>query len=295
MSIVRVAAAQYDIGTFRNLDEYRAKIRAWIDEAVRGEAQLLVFPEYFSMELVSLFDARTRASLLLQIEAMQALLPEFLECFRHAATMHGLHILAGSFPVRLDDGSFRNRSYFFDPDGRADFQEKLQMTRFENERWNISAGRELRVFDTALGRIAVNICYDCEFPAFARRQVEAGADLILVPSCTDRLAGYHRVRIGCQARALENQCYVVQSSTVGTAAWSEAVDVNVGAAGVFTPVDHGFPDDGVLVAGELDRPGWVYADLDSERPRRVRVEGQVFNFHDWPAQFRELREPHAGP
>ena len=80
------------------------------------------------------------------------------------------------------------------------------MTRFENEQWLISAGDEIRVFDTDFGKIAINICYDSEFPLIARQQVEAGADLILVPSCTDTQAGFHRVRLGCQARALENQC-----------------------------------------------------------------------------------------
>jgi len=36
------------------------------------------------------------------------------------------------------------------------------MTRFENEQWLISAGNELKCFDTEYGRIAINICYDSE-------------------------------------------------------------------------------------------------------------------------------------
>jgi len=105
-----------------------------------------------------------------------------------------------------------------------------------------------------------------------------------VPSCTDTEAGFHRVRIGCQARALENQCYVVQSPTFGKAAWSEAVDVNTGRASIYTPVDYGFPDNGILVEGSTDSAEWVYADLDLAEIERVRVEGQVFNFRDWPKQ-----------
>ena len=124
----------------------------------------------------------------------------------------------------------------------------------------------------------------CEFPLFARAQAQAGADLILVPSCTDTLAGYHRVRIGCQARALENQCFVAQAPTVGEAPWSEAVDVNVGAAGIYAPPDRGMPDNGVLTVGELNRPQWVFADLDFEALRRVRDSGQVFNARDWDNQ-----------
>ena len=158
------------------------------------------------------------------------------------------------------------------------------MTRFEDEQWGISPGSRLRLFDTAIGRLGITICYDVEFPLLARVLAEAGADLILAPSCTDTLAGYYRVRIGAQARALENQCHVVQAVTVGAAEWSEAVDVNVGAAALYGPVDVGFPDDGIVSMGELNRPGWVHGTARLQRAQRVRRSGQVFNFHDWRHQ-----------
>ncbi|MGZ8189774.1 MAG: amidohydrolase, partial [Methylococcaceae bacterium] len=120
----------------------------------------------------------------------------------------------------------------------------------------------------------------------ARKQVEAGANLILVPSCTDTRAGYHRVKIGCQARALENQCYVVQSPLVGEAAWSEAVDINVGAAAVYTPVDRGFPDNGILAIGEFNAVTWVVAEISLSECETVREQGQVFNYRDWALQTR---------
>lgn len=282
----RLATAQYDIGFLHNWAEYTAKINRWVEEAVGNGAQLLLFPEYFSMELPSLFGQAVYSSLSKQLEAMQDVFPDFLALFQEQARRHGLHIVAGSYPVRLEDGNYRNRAYLFYPDGRYDYQEKLQMTRFENEQWLIKAGEPLRVFDTALGRIGINICYDSEFPMLARKQVEAGADLILVPSCTDTLAGYWRVRIGCQARALENQCYVVQSPTVGEAPWSEAVDVNTGSAAIYTPVDRGFPDNGVLAIGEYGQAQWVYGDIDLANIAQVRQNGQVFNYRDWPSQFR---------
>ena len=64
-----------------------------------------------------------------------------------------------------------------------------------------------------------------------------GARVIAVPSCTDTAAGHARVRIACQARALESQCYVVQAPTVGDAPWSPAVDRNYGAGGIYVPPD----------------------------------------------------------
>ncbi|MDD5322776.1 MAG: carbon-nitrogen hydrolase family protein, partial [Methylococcales bacterium] len=192
---------------------------------------------------------------------------------------------SGTFPVRIDSGIYRNRAYLFMPDGRFDYQDKLMMTRFENEQWLIKGGNGLKCFDTEYGSIAINICYDSEFPLLARKQVEAGCVLILVPSCTDTLAGYHRVKIGCQARALENQCYVVQASLVGDAAWSEAVDVNVGAAAIYTPVDRGFPDNGILAAGTINAVQWVIAEISPGSCATVRKQGQVFNYRDWPLQY----------
>lgn len=284
--ILRIASAQYQVGFLENWQQYRTKIHEWVEGACRQGARLLLFPEYFSMELASIFGREVYSSLDRQLAEMQNLLPDFLNLYAELARSHGLHIVAGSFPVRVDDGSYRNRSYLLRPDGSHDFQEKLVMTRFENEQWFIHAGCEAKVFDTDWGRIGIEICYDSEFPLIARKQVEAGANLILVPSCTDTLAGYHRVRIGCQARALENQCYVVQSPTVGTAPWSESIDVNIGAAGIYTPVDYGFPADGILAKGELNAPQWVVAELDLSAIETIRHTGQVFNYRDWPVQFQ---------
>ncbi len=287
----RLATAQYDIGTLPDWATYEAKIRHWVEDAVAGGAALLVFPEYFSMELVSLFGDDVRKSLSGQLEALQSLAPGFQQLFSDLARTHKVYIVAGSYPIRQPDGSFRNRAYLMGPDGLIGFQDKLQMTRFENEQWFIASGDVIKTFDTDLGRIGINICYDSEFPIIARRQVEAGANLIIVPSCTDTTAGYWRVRIGCQARALENQCYVVQSPTVGLAPWSEAVDVNIGAAAVYTPVDYGFPDNGVLAIGDLNATQWVYADIDLAAIEHIRRTGQVFNYRDWPLQFRHPDAP----
>ena len=52
---LRIASAQYDIGFLRDWESFRAKIRQWVEEAAAEKAELLVFPEYFSMELASLF------------------------------------------------------------------------------------------------------------------------------------------------------------------------------------------------------------------------------------------------
>jgi predicted amidohydrolase len=281
---VKIATAQYDISFLENWQNYQTKIERWVGEAAEQDAKILLFPEYGSMELASLFPKEIYSSLSKQLASMQSLLDDYTGLFRTLAQKYGCYIQSGTFPVEIGAGVYRNRAFLFMPDGRFDYQDKLIMTRFENEQWLINSGEELKCFDTEYGRIAINVCYDSEFPMLARKQVEAGANLILVPSCTDTLAGYHRVKIGCQARALENQCYVVQSPTVGEASWSEAVDVNIGAAAVYTPVDRGFPDNGILAIGELNKAQWVMAEISLSACEAVRQQGQVFNYRDWPLQ-----------
>ncbi|RAL21774.1 amidohydrolase [Lujinxingia litoralis] len=284
MSKVRVATAQYPVDFLKGWDHYVDKITSWVKEAAGHDAQLAVFPEYASMELVSLFAEEVRQDLPFQMSEMQRLLDDYLALHRELARQYGMYVVGGSFPVRLPDGSYRNRAYVFSPQGRVDYQEKILMTRFESELWLISYGDQLKVFETPFGAFGINICYDSEFPLLARRQVEAGANLIVAPSCTDSAYGYHRVRIGCQARALENQCYVAHAVLVGEASWSIAIDENCGRAAVYTPVDVGFYEDGIASIGEWNAAQWVYADVDLARSEEVRVRGEVLNFRDWDNQ-----------
>ena len=284
MSTLRIASAQFTVSEPRTWDEYAEQIRCWVADAVDQDARLLLFPEYAAMSLAALFDSPTRADLDKQVAALQSLRDDYLALHSSLAQKHGAYIVAGSFPWKQADGRVVNRAFLCSPDGRNSWQDKQVMTRFERESWNVQSGEGLRVFRTALGMIAINICYDCEFPLLARAQCEAGAQLLLIPSCTDTLAGYHRVRVGAQARALENQCLVVQSPLVGDAPWSAAVDINVGTGAIYGPPDYGFPDDGVIAQGTLNQPAWVCAEVDLAKIAQVRQSGQVLNYRHWAEQ-----------
>lgn len=288
----RIAAAQYPIEALESWDAYAGKLTRWVAEAAEGGAALLVFPEYGAMELASL-DPASMGDLQSSIAFVSALLPRVDALHAQLAGRFGVHILAASAPWQAPDGRYRNRARLFAPNGKIGVQDKLIMTRFEREEWGIVGGNALALFDTALGRIGVCICYDSEFPLIARALVEAGAEILLVPSCTDSLHGYERVRIGSRARALEGQCYTVQSPTVGTADWSPAVDVNRGAAAVYAPPDRGFPDDGIIAQGMLDAPGWVFAEVDLAAVGKVREDGGVLNVAHWPEQ-RPFGDARAG-
>lgn len=272
---MKVAAVAYPIEPVGSIAGFADKLDAIVAGA---RADLIVIPEYAAMELTSALPGEP--DLEAQLAALQALLPGYREACSSVARRRGVHLLAGSFPERVGD-QYRNVARLYAPSGDDVAIEKVQMTRFERERWGVSAGDGPIVVDTALGPIGVAICYDSEFPLLVRRLAVAGARVIAVPSCTDGLAGYWRVRLACQARALENQCYVVQAPTVGLAPWSPAVDENHGAAAIYAPPDRGFPDDGVVAIGAIDQPATVVAELDLDAIDRVRSDGQVLGYRDW--------------
>jgi predicted amidohydrolase len=284
MSMLRVAACEYPVEFLSSWQEWLEKLRRLCRAAADAGAKLLVFPEYAAMELTSLLPEHQRKDLGAGLHALQPMREDFLEAHRTLAGELGVSILAGSFPWETE-GRFVNRAWLCTADGRTRHQDKIVMTRFERERWMINGGRELEVFDIPGARVGVLICYDSEFPLLARQLGENGAEVILVPGCTDTAAGYHRVTLSCRARALEQQCFVVQAHTAGEAPWSPALDINTGQAGIFGPVDIGFPDDGVIASGAAGETApWLLGDLPVSRLAGVRRHGQVRNFADWPEQ-----------
>lgn len=278
-----IAAAAWPIEAPESRATWETRLGRWVEEAAAADARLLVFPEYAAMELAAL-EPETMGSLSGSLRSVSDLMPWVDALHADLATRHQVHILAGSAPFRRDDGSYVNRARLFAPGGRVGVQDKLMMTRFEREQWHVSAGGPLRLFETDLGRIGVTICYDSEFPLLGRALAEAGCDVLLVPSCTDSERGYWRVRLGAQARALEGQMVTVQAPTVGQAAWSPAVDVNRGAAGLFGPPDRGFPADGVIALGGMDQAGWTYGEADLGAVRAARADGEVLNLRHWSEQ-----------
>lgn len=280
---MKVATAAYNLDWLDSWAQYEDKLDRWVSEAAGQGAELLVFPEYGAMELSTLDGADVAGDLERSIRAVSDRMEDVHNLHTRLAQAHKIYILGASAPV--NDGFRRpvNCAAFYAPGGGCDHQDKQIMTRFEREEWDIAPGGPIKLFDTELGKIGVLICYDGEFPLLGRALQEA--DLILVPSCTEALSGYWRVRIGAMSRALENQCVTVMASLVGNNDWSEAVDKNTGTGGVFGPPDKGFPQTGVLAEGTLNQPGWVFADVDLSAIANVRADGHVLNRTHWHEQL----------
>ena len=278
MRRVTIATAAYPLDWLPDFDAWRAKITAWVEAA--ADCDLLVFPEYGAMELASLGGPEVAGDLEASLHEVARHQAARDALHVELAARHGLHILAASGP-HFGGPRPVNRAVLYGPHGRIGHQDKQVMTRFEREEWDVVGAPGLRVFDTPAGRLGVLICYDSEFPLLGRVLAEAGVEVILVPSCTDTVAGYNRVRIGAMARALEGQCVVVQSPTVGNVDWCPAVDENRGAAAIYAPPDGLWPESGVLAEGAMDAPGWVKATVDLDLVAESRRNGRVLPFAHW--------------
>jgi len=274
---MKIGALAWLVDRCQGVAAWAARLDRDVAVAKAHGADLVMTAEYAPME----FAAGDVPDLAGELARAVAWTDAAIAAAQVIAARHQIWLLPGTLPCRMGD-AIHNRAPLIAPDGGIGWQDKHVMTRFEAESWGISAGAPPAVFETPWGRIGIAICFDLEFPHLVRAQVEAGAWLILAPSCTDTVQGFNRVRIAAAARAMENQCFVALAPTVGAAPWCGTLDNNHGQAGIFGPVDRGFPEDGVLALGGMDAPGWVFAEIDAASLAAVRRDGAVRNHRSWP-------------
>ena len=148
--------------------------------------------------------------------ALQPLIPQYIEFYQKLARYYQIYIQAGTIIEQVTFQQYVNRAYFFAPSGSYGYQDKMQLTAYEKNMQLLQHGQQLKIFETAFAKIGIAICYDSEFPEIVRYFSQNDVTLILVPSYTSTLAGYHRVFLSCRARAIENQCYVALSAVVNS-------------------------------------------------------------------------------
>lgn len=278
---MKIATAAYPLDILTSWAQYEDKLAKWVGQAAGQGAELLVFPEYGAMELATLDGMDVAGDLEKSMFAVSDRLADADAVHVRLAAEYDVHIVAASAPAATETRPV-NRARLITPTGQIGVQDKQIMTRFEEEVWDVVPGNPLQMFDTTLGKIGILICYDSEFPLLGRALTDC--DVICVPSVTETLAGYWRVRIGSMARALENQCITAMSSVVGAADWSEALGNSFGAGGIYCPPDRGFPDTGVLAAGVLNDPVWTFAEVNLAQVAEVRRDGIVLNRKHWDHQ-----------
>lgn len=191
-----------------------------------------------------------------------------------------INIIGGTHLYKDEAGDFINVCHIFLRDGSIHRQGKIHPTPSETDWWHIKGSDTLSVIDTDRGAIGILICYDSEFPELARHLVDQGAKIIFVPFATDTRQGYLRVRYCSQARAIENQCYMVLSGNVGNLPRVHNMDINYAQSCILTPSDLPFAQDGVAADTDPGVEMVAIADLSVGDLVKARNLGTVRNLKD---------------
>ena len=274
--VVRVGAVQWQMRPLHSLDDLLQQVEYFVDAVSGYQSDIILFPEFFNGPLMAQFNQENTA------EAVRHL-AEYTEPLRQEmvklALSYNINIIAGSMP-EYEDQELRNVSYLCRRDGSWDKQYKLHITPDERAYWGLRGGNDVRIFDTDFGKIGILICYDVEFPELPRILAEQGLQVLFVPFWTDTKNAYLRVRRCAQARAIENECYVVISGSVGNLPRVENMDMQYSQAAVFTPSDFAFPHDAVAAEATPNTEMTLIADLDLDNLKELRTHGSVRNLVD---------------
>ncbi|MBI9077324.1 MAG: GNAT family N-acetyltransferase [Desulfatibacillum sp.] len=273
---MRVCAAQYAMKPVASWEELERNVTFFADFSSSYHCHFLVFPEYFTFQMFSCMKETTYGGLVLGLTAYTE---RYLEMFKGLAQKYNLYIIGGTHPV-LDGGYIYNTAHLFTPSGNVYTQEKLHITPAERQEANIQPGRAIRLFQTPYGRIAIQICYDIEFPETSRLLTLAGAEIIFVPYYTEEKKAYYRVRLCSQARAVENFVYVVMTGNVGNMQTPAGSFLNYSQSAILTPSDFSFPEKGVEGEADPNVEAAVVSELTLSTLTQQRHVATVRPLHD---------------
>jgi predicted amidohydrolase/ribosomal protein S18 acetylase RimI-like enzyme len=273
---VRIAAMQYLLRPIASFQDFATQAQFFVRSARDYGSHFVLFPEYFSMQLLSYLREPAPARAVRRLAQMAG---EYEDLFKRLAVESRTYIIAGTHPV-IQAGELFNAAHLFTPHGRVFRQKKVHLTQTEKGPYQMSRGHGFYLYHTDFGNIAILVCYDVEFPEAARVLAEAGAQIIFVPSCTDERQGFCRVRYCAQARASENQIYVAMAGTVGNLPEVPGMSTHYGQAAILTPSDYFFARDGIAAEGTVNQEQMVIADVDLDLLDEQRVNGTVLPLND---------------
>lgn len=242
---MRVAVAQIEpklAEKERNLETCLARL----EEAAGQGAELLVLPEC-AIPGYMFESAEEAMPFAEEIPGPSSELLE-RECLRV-----GTYVVCGL--LERDGDVLHNAAVFVGPGGLIGTYRKTHLPFLGVDRF-VVAGDELPVYDTPLGRIGIEICYDLRFPEVTRALALQGADLVAHPT-NFPLAASIQTELITVARAAENRVYLLTANRIGKERWGEFC----GWSQIVDPLGQR------LVEAGLDDEALLVADVDLERAR----------------------------
>ncbi|MES1935505.1 GNAT family N-acetyltransferase [Salinisphaera hydrothermalis] len=294
---VRIATVQYMQRAIDSFDEFAQIVTYFVRETSDAKADFVVFPELFTVQLLSIKneELHRRAA----IQQLADFTDDFRKLMADLAVRFNINIIAGSHVSWVDD-ELQNIAYIYLRDGSEHLQPKIHPTPGEREDWNIVGGDSLNAIETDCGPVGVLVCYDSEFPELSRHLADQGINILFVPFSTEDRAGYLRVRYSAHARAVENQIYVATAGNTGNLPRIHAMDMHYAQSAIVTPCDFAFARDGIAADTTPNAEQVAIADVRLDTLHEARTSGSVQNMldrrHDlYRVQWKPRRRAPAKP
>jgi predicted amidohydrolase/GNAT superfamily N-acetyltransferase len=284
--VVRLGLVQWQMRTYKKVEELMQQAEYFVDTLSSYKSDFALFPEFFNAPLMAAYNDLSEAD---AIRKLSTFTDQIVREFSKLSVSYNINIITGSMPEMKDDVLY-NVGYLCRRDGSVERYEKLHVTPDEQKIWGMKGGNELRTYETDCGKIGILICYDVEFPELSRLLADEGMDILFVPFLTDTQNGYSRVRHCAQARAIENECYVAISGSVGNLPNVHNMDIQYAQSMVLTPCDFSFPTNGIKSEATANAEMILIADVDIDLLRELHNYGSVKNLKDRRLDLFQLQK-----
>lgn len=284
--VIRLGLIQWQMRPYKDIKEVMQQAEYFIDAVSGYRCDFALFPEFFNAPLMAKYNHLSEAE---AIRKLAGYTDEIVDKFSELALSYNINIITGSMPELRNNALF-NVGHLCRRDSTTERYEKLHVTPDEARVWGLQGGSQLKTFDTDCGKIGILICYDSEFPELSRLLAEEGMDILFVPFLTDTQNGFSRVRHCAQARAIENECYVVIAGSVGNLPKVHNMDIQYAQSMVFTPCDFAFPANGIKAETTPNTEMILIVDVDIDLLRELHQFGSVRNLKDRRKDLFELRK-----
>jgi predicted amidohydrolase len=273
---IRLCVVQYQMRPVAGFSDFAKQCEFFLDVASDYKSDFVLFPELFTTQLLSCVGSMRPG---LAARRLAEFTPEYLEFFTEMAVKYNVNVVGGSHFI-VEETTLYNVAFLFRRDGSIGRQYKIHITPSERKWWGVTPGNKVEVFDTDSGRIAIQICYDIEFPELTRIAARKGAQIVFTPFNTDTRHGWLRIRHCAIARCIENHLYVAISGCTGNLPFVENADIHYAQSGIFTPADAEFARDAIAAECNPNVETVIIHDVDLEMLRAHRAGGTVQNWND---------------
>jgi predicted amidohydrolase/GNAT superfamily N-acetyltransferase len=281
---VRLGLVQWQMRLFKEIDVLFEQMEFFVDVISGYNSDFVVFPELFNAPLMAEFNHLPESK---AIRKLATFTEPIKQKFINLAISYNVNIITGSMPLMRGEKLY-NVGYLCRRDGTHEIFEKLHITPNEVSYWGMTGGDVLKTYETDCGKVGILICYDVEFPELSRLLSDEGMKILFVPFLTDTQNGFTRVQRCAQARAIENECYVAISGSVGNLPKVNNMDIQYAQSAVFTPSDFSFPTNGIKAEATPNAEMTLIVDVDLDLLKELHNHGSVRNLKDRRTDLYQL-------